>query len=284
MMTHERFSADAESILQYLLATRTQVKRTKQAIRESCQLAQGNRIDEALRQLLAAGVVSDLGDNVYELTASGREYARQRRESGSKVTTFINTVEAGGKVNVSAVQDLTATPLSYESLVIKPEGRPTGLLREAEESETERTLGADNQALPSYQIHPLRFTAALIEKPSDPPKKAIARTTPVCFLLAFETSRDALPVPVIDGDVLGRDRSTNIWLRHDRYLSSRHCQFHVKFDRVANAWTLFVEDLKSRNGTYVNDRKLTPNKKFPLKHGAHLQVGSSILIVVEIPR
>jgi hypothetical protein len=284
MMTHERFSADAESILQYLLTTRSQVKRTKQAIRESCQLTQGNRIDEALRQLLAGGLVGDLGDNVYELTAAGREYARQRKESGSNMTTYINKVEAGGKVNVSAVQDLTATPLSYESLVIKPEARPTGLLKEAEESETERTLGADNQALPSYQIHPLRFTAALIGKPSDPPKKAIARTTPVCFLLAFETSRDALPVPVIDGDVLGRDRSTNIWLRHDRYLSSRHCQFHVKFDRIANAWTLFVEDLKSRNGTYVNDRKLTPGKKAQLRHGAHLQVGSSILIVVEVPR
>jgi pSer/pThr/pTyr-binding forkhead associated (FHA) protein len=44
-----------------------------------------------------------------------------------------------------------------------------------------------------------------------------------------------------------------------------------------------VEDLNSSNGTFVDNIIIEPNKPTLLRHGARLQVGNTVLIVVQIP-
>ncbi|MGN6545624.1 MAG: FHA domain-containing protein [Aureliella sp.] len=50
-------------------------------------------------------------------------------------------------------------------------------------------------------------------------------------------------------------------------ISRRHCAIVQKDER------LLLIDLKSRNGTIVNGKKLDPSKAKVLKHGDHIQVG-----------
>ena len=101
------------------------------------------------------------------------------------------------------------------------------------------------------------------------------------FLLAFDKPQNALPIPVLDGDILGRSEA-DINLPEDDYISGQHCSFSVK--TVAGQSTLFIEDLGSRNGTFVNKAQIKKGQLTPLDHGSRIQVGSTTLIVVAIPR
>ncbi len=100
------------------------------------------------------------------------------------------------------------------------------------------------------------------------------------YLLILEKPSNVLPIPVLDGDVLGRDEA-DITLGHDEYLSSQHCRFSLK--QIDGRLILCVEDLGSRNGTFVNKRKLERGQLFPLENGSRLQAGSTMLKVVKIP-
>jgi len=102
------------------------------------------------------------------------------------------------------------------------------------------------------------------------------------YLLAFDMPKNALPIPVLDGDILGRDDDADINLPEDDYISSQHCCFSIKL--TDSRPTLYVEDLGSRNGTYVNKTLLEKQRRVRLEHGSRVSVGSTILIVVQIPR
>jgi pSer/pThr/pTyr-binding forkhead associated (FHA) protein len=81
---------------------------------------------------------------------------------------------------------------------------------------------------------------------------------------------------------LGRSKKSTIILKHDDYVSNRHCAFEVQRDKSTNRPLLFVEDLGSRNGTYVDDVEVYDGKA-QLFHGSRIRVGDTVLVVVEIP-
>jgi len=74
-------------------------------------------------------------------------------------------------------------------------------------------------------------------------------------------------------------RSDECQLRPKSESVSRvHCVIAIKDGRV------LVQDLKSRNGTYVNDKRLDPEKAKVLKAGDALRVGKlSFEVVIKIP-
>lgn len=279
-MTQTQLSPDAHEIVTYLLGTKSRVARTKQAIREACHLTDSKRTDEAFKQLIAIGYLGDVGDATFELSPSGLKYARANNSKKHvSVTNRIEKVE-GGTVTVHGVQDITATPINNPAIFSKPDVRGTVAL--PEENEIERTRVAAAHELPTIFLHPMRMTN-LLTKDLDSVKAQPGKGVGMRYMLAFETLKDVLPIPVLDEDILGRSRNTNIWLKHDEFVSLKHCRFKLKRDKSAKHYSLYIEDLNSSNGTCVDSIMIEPNKPVLLKHGSRVQIGNTVLIVVQIP-
>ncbi len=130
------------------------------------------------------------------------------------------------------------------------------------------------QIMPTVDTHPLRVTGRIGQPVDQQPKM-------LNYVLAFEMPKNALPIPVLDGDILGRVETADISLMHDDFISSKHCSFKVNCEKGLPV--LYMEDLGSRNGTFVNDARLVKGQSYELKHGDRVHVGGTILIVVRIP-
>lgn len=86
-------------------------------------------------------------------------------------------------------------------------------------------------------------------------------------LKVLSGSSEGKLVPVSqDKFLIGRSDECQLRPKSDS-ISRRHCAIVQKDDRV------LLVDLKSRNGTIVNDKKLDPAKAKVLKHGDRIQVG-----------
>lgn len=76
--------------------------------------------------------------------------------------------------------------------------------------------------------------------------------------------------------LIGRSDECQLRPKSDS-ISRRHCAIVLKEGRA------LLVDLKSRNGTSVNDKKLDPAKAKVLKHGDHIQVGKlEFEIVIQV--
>lgn len=71
---------------------------------------------------------------------------------------------------------------------------------------------------------------------------------------------------------LGRNPTNNIFIR-DKNVSREHCQIVVTEDGV------FLTDLQSTNGTFVNDEKV---EQCDLKTGDEVRVGTTLLQLEEV--
>ena len=91
---------------------------------------------------------------------------------------------------------------------------------------------------------------------------------PVLYGLAGEYKGAVVP---FDGKpiVIGRDPSVSNLVLPQNYtaVSSRHCQ--INFDQGR----FILEDLHSRNGTFVDGKRLQPGKPAELKAGARFHLG-----------
>jgi hypothetical protein len=68
-------------------------------------------------------------------------------------------------------------------------------------------------------------------------------------------------------------RMSDCWLTLDDELASRyHARFHCSGDKAE------IEDLGSRNGTYLNGQRLSDRQ--PLKHGDKVRIGREIIAVL----
>jgi pSer/pThr/pTyr-binding forkhead associated (FHA) protein len=66
---------------------------------------------------------------------------------------------------------------------------------------------------------------------------------------------------------IGRSSASDIVLKNDDYASGRHARL------TRHAGLLYVEDLSSTNGTFVNGRKAVGAT--PLRHGDSVRIGST---------
>jgi pSer/pThr/pTyr-binding forkhead associated (FHA) protein len=69
--------------------------------------------------------------------------------------------------------------------------------------------------------------------------------------------------------VVGRDHSSGVWLDGDEFASAQHARIDPRPDGV------WVEDLGSTNGTFVNDVKIVARQL--LRPGDVLRVGGTEL-------
>ncbi len=89
----------------------------------------------------------------------------------------------------------------------------------------------------------------------------------------------AFPMPVVlplppSGAPVGRE-----WLAGHGVEDTRVSTAHLLFTRAAG--TLFVEDVGSRNGTWVDGERLRPNDRAKLSDGAVIRVGRKVLVYRE---
>jgi pSer/pThr/pTyr-binding forkhead associated (FHA) protein len=292
-------SADAENVLDHLHRTRSPVQHTKTAVKSACHLTDPQRLDATLKELFNRKYMLELSDGALELTREGIAAAKERRDSKSKkssttviqnfdkvensritTTGILKTALTTGKDKApakettrdSASHEIMSTPTSFHALT-GIGSQPVSPFDEKIDMNAQ-TLPESENPIPSFRHHPLRFTGQILGVNE---RNKQATEFGVRFTLTFEDHPDALPIPLIDKDILGRSRHTDIWIRHDNYISQQHCRFTIK--KVKSGYELFVEDLASRNGTRVGEKILQAYTVTPLKHGDRLRVGKTTLII-----
>ena len=96
------------------------------------------------------------------------------------------------------------------------------------------------------------------------------------ILVSISAARNGDILPVNNGDILGREYVGKDLLTVYDKVSRKH----AKIIFFGGEWT--IEDLNSTNGTYVNDRKLEPGEKCPLKAKNIIALSKSCEFLVEI--
>jgi len=89
--------------------------------------------------------------------------------------------------------------------------------------------------------------------------------------LTLESGGERREIKVTGQLTVGRDRTAGVYL-DDKTLSREHTQFFIQGGR------LFVKDLESKNGTYLNGQLIKGEQ--PLKHGDRVKVGVATFTVV----
>ena len=131
-------------------------------------------------------------------------------------------------------------------------------------AEIREALG-DKSANPRFVRTVHRFGYAFQEPPATRPDSARLREQKVRFLLVWEDGRVALD----EGDhVLGRDPNLQLFLDSPS-VSRRHAVIRIAAEEAT------VEDLGSKNGTFVADRRLDSTTR--LADGDVIRVGSVTL-------
>ncbi len=165
--------------------------------------------------------------------------------------------------------------------------------------ETEILTELEGEASPAKKSRPYRPTVIeradeLQKKPmeaeADPPRKREAPETIMLVdfppaELILET-QERLPLQGADEYFVGRGDPVNDWLPavdlaphggESGGVSRKHARFYYAGGRCTLA------DLDSKNGTYINDKKLTPRQGYPLTEGDRLRFGRIQLTFRLIP-
>jgi pSer/pThr/pTyr-binding forkhead associated (FHA) protein len=88
-------------------------------------------------------------------------------------------------------------------------------------------------------------------------------------VVASPELRQGSAIDVTGPTIVGRDSGSGIRLEHDEFASARHARIDPRVDGV------YVEDLGSTNGTYLNRKKVTGPMQ--LQRGDKLQIGNTVL-------
>ncbi|HZT64777.1 MAG TPA: FHA domain-containing protein [Acidimicrobiales bacterium] len=119
---------------------------------------------------------------------------------------------------------------------------------------------------------PLR-AATPAPAPAPPPRRAgpLGRKPPSRVRVVEPDEMAGRSFEVSDGMTVGRSSRCDITLDGDSYASSSHARF------LFNDGKLWVEDLKSTNGTFVNSSRV--DGRAALKRGDRVQIGRTVFEV-----
>lgn len=105
------------------------------------------------------------------------------------------------------------------------------------------------------------------------------------LLLKEARIRIPLPPPGDTGLIIGRNHdSTVVDINLNLYNGfeagvSRH---HARLFNNGGQW--YIEDLGSRNGTYINAVKIVPNNSLPIQHGDKIRCGLLVFTFLIYPQ
>lgn len=102
--------------------------------------------------------------------------------------------------------------------------------------------------------------------PAKPPSGSLGREA---FVVAFPFAR-ALPIPPSD-EAFGRDWLAAKATIHDPKASAKHC-------RVMRRGGVFIEDLGSHNGTWVDGVRIPTGERIALDEGSVVRIGRTLLV------
>ncbi len=111
------------------------------------------------------------------------------------------------------------------------------------------------------------------DKPSKPVKKKVKKNYGIEVISTGESSniKKGTIIPIIDIVTIGRREDNSVVLQ-DRHTSGNHARLIVKENN------LYIQDLQSTNGTFVNGRKISTNVK--LLGREEIQIGTTIFRVL----
>lgn len=142
---------------------------------------------------------------------------------------------------------------------------------------------ATSNILPLPNSHLMRVHKLHHPTPEDRARGRIVQAQAIYYMLGFNQHRQAIPIPILDGDILGRGQGADISFSNDLSVSRSHCQFKIKTDKAGGKPRMTIEDLDSTAGTIVNSARLQSGHPQAVKHGDHIVIGNVSLVVVEIP-
>lgn len=300
-------SGNVLAIFDYLSHEQPSSRRTRDAVVQQFKPAQSPAaIEDALAQLERAGLIVCI-ERAYTLKSDGKKLAETRAKAVQtkdldRMSVLHVTERSAASdgtpstAKLPAVPQSVATPLTSgtaklaapaASAAVDPASHVISQARIiTNDPEMERTTRESLKNLPGLDTHPLR-------NPQAPPKPSIVtantsaqrakytRYNEIHFMLGFVDRRDIPPVPILDGDTLGRDPRAHIYLRHDDAISHRQCEFQVKADKNGGM-QLWVKDLGSLNGTQIDRAPITKDKFVRLPARSHLRIGNTTLTVIQI--
>src|SRR5262245_40381491 len=92
-----------------------------------------------------------------------------------------------------------------------------------------------------------------------------------CSLVVTQGTSQGKEIPIGKAEFsIGRDASCNL-RPASQHISKRHCVFRMRGEQ------LFIEDLKSTNGTFINDEQVHGERE--LHNGDHLKMGPLEVVV-----
>ena len=111
------------------------------------------------------------------------------------------------------------------------------------------------------------------ENPSKPPKKKVKKNYGIEVISTGESTniKKGTIIPIIDIITIGRKEDNSVVLQ-DRHTSGNHAKLIVKENN------LYIQDLHSTNGTFVNGRKISTNVK--LLGREEIQIGTTVFRVL----
>ncbi len=128
-------------------------------------------------------------------------------------------------------------------------------------------------ALREIKPQPVVIVGAPEEIPLQGRKSPKSKTANIALLGLSPESIAGERFDVESESTLGRAPGCTIVLTHDTFIS----QVHVRLTKQGR--NLFIEDLKSTNGTLVNNKKIEGLHR--LKKGDRIQIGRSVFEVVK---
>lgn len=275
-------SRDAERLLAIIVHTTNAQQRTRRALIASGSFTPATLFDTAVHELLDNGYVQQTGV-YYEATHSGETFAHalEPQKPGAAVPgTTAPGIAAPARSEDNASPPARPKPqaANAQDKATAPNPKAVVATTQLEDMDTQKMEPI--LALPLS--HLLRSHKIASAEDREHTRRGIVHAHPVYFMLAFDQHRYALPVPILNTDVLGRGRDADIRVKNDSAISRAHCRFTVQFDKSGTA-RLYLEDLNSRCGTFLGAEKIAQGKPIWVKHGNRITVGSTILIVTMIP-
>lgn len=125
---------------------------------------------------------------------------------------------------------------------------------------------------PAVPVVPPRIAPPPVKAPTPTGKEPRREARGPALRIVEPVARAGERFPVSDDISVGRAGGCGIVLTEDTFVSQVHARVFRRGRQI------YVEDLESRNGTFVDGVRIT--EPVQLKKGAHVQFGSTIVEVV----